>query len=143
MTFLSEVRRRDQDCAGETLGTVSSMVAFNIAAKDAQVLRREFLEETPEGLDARPVAAERFVTLKRGQAMARLGTGAYAVPLPTPAPLPDPPAWQAEEVRNRSWERYGASLLGGVPEKVGRNNQASADETFSRMTVPRSERAAF
>jgi len=92
----------------EISGTASSMVAFNLGAKDAETMRREFIEESMDSHDARPIPMERLVTLRPGRAVARLGTGAFAIPLQTTAPLEEPPAWRGEKVQALSWERFGA-----------------------------------
>ncbi len=80
-------------------------MAFNLSAKDAMAVRKEFLEDPMSGDPARPVSLEALVALRPGQAMARLGGGAYALPLRT---LDEPPAWRGEKVREASWRSYGA-----------------------------------
>lgn len=104
--FPSQLPQALQD---EIFGNVASIVAFNVSAKDAQAVRKEFLEEprTLRLAEARPVPLETLVALRPGHAIARLGSGAFALPLRTPTPLKDPDARRGEEVREASWERYG------------------------------------
>ena len=89
----------------EILGNVASVATFGLSAKDAQIMRREFLEAHEDG--ARPVAAESLISLRPGRAVARLGSGAYAIPLATKPPLEAPPPWRGETAKERSWQRYG------------------------------------
>ncbi len=92
----------------EIVGNAASLIAFASSAKDAESLRKEFLECTFGG-DVRPVGPEAFVTLKQGKAIARLGTGAFAIPLKTDGPFDKPPAWHGEKVKEASWHQFGAS----------------------------------
>jgi hypothetical protein len=105
-----------QGLQDEIFGNVASIVAFGLSAKDAQAVRKEFLEEPLDRLTlkpAQPVPLERFVALRPGQAMARLGGGAFALPLQTLAPLREPPVAHGETIRRISWETYGAPPSAG------------------------------
>jgi hypothetical protein len=64
-----------QGLQDEIFGNVASIVAFNLSAKDAMAVRKEFLEEplTPTPEPARPIGLEALVALQTGRAMARLG----------------------------------------------------------------------
>lgn len=97
----------------EIFGNVASLIAFGMSAKDSQVLRKELLAYPYLPVDAAPVSLEALVTLRTGQAIARIGGGAYAVRLETSEPLKPPPAWRGERVRATSWKRFGASPLSG------------------------------
>lgn len=81
-----------------------SIVAFNLSAKDAMAVRKEFLEDPATGDSSRPVSLEALVALKPGQAVARLGGGAFVIPLHTPKPLAEVPGWRGEKVRAISWQ---------------------------------------
>jgi hypothetical protein len=96
----------------EIFGNVASLIAFGMSAKDSQVLRKELLAYPYLPVDAGPVSLEALVTLRTGQAVARLGGDAYAVRLETTEPFE--PAWRGERVQATSWERYGTSLLRGA-----------------------------
>ncbi len=86
--------------------------AMNWRRWHAQAVRKEFLENPLTGEPARPIPLEDLVALRPGQAMARLGGGAFALPLRTPTPLDEPPADRGETIQGTSWETYGASPLG-------------------------------
>ena len=106
----------------EIFGNVNSIVAFNLSAKDALAVRKEFLEEPPtlSAKSAQPVALETLVALRPGRAVARLGGGAFALPLQTTEPLPPPPAERGAEVRDISWERYAAPPFADHDSKTSR-----------------------
>lgn len=105
--FPSQLPQGLQD---EIFGNVASIVAFNVSAKDAQAVRKEFLEEprTRSPKPAQPVPVETLVALRPGQAMARLGGGAFCLPLKTKEPLSGFPPEHGEQIRAVSWETYGA-----------------------------------
>ncbi len=104
--FPSQLPQGLQD---EIFGNVASIVAFNLSAKDAMAVRKEFLEDSLTREPARPVPLENLVALRPGQAMARLGGGAFALPLHTLEPLEEPPGWRGEKVREVSWKTFGAA----------------------------------
>lgn len=111
----------------EIFGNVASIVCFNVAAKDAQAMRKEFLQEpltTPTSAEAQPVALETLVALRPGRAVARLGGGAFAVALRTSSPLAQPPAGLGERIRAASWGRWGAPPThNGSQARDGRQKQ--------------------
>ncbi|MBI3013860.1 MAG: hypothetical protein HYY65_02075 [Candidatus Tectomicrobia bacterium] len=74
--FPSQLPQGLQD---EIFGNVASIVAFNLSAKDASAVRKEFLEDPLTEEPARPVSLETLVALRPGQAVARLGGGAFAL----------------------------------------------------------------
>lgn len=115
--FPSQLPQGLQD---EIFGNVASIVAFTLSAKDATAVRKEFLEDPLTGDLARPVPLENLVALRPGQAMARLGGGAFAIPLRTPEPMEEPPAWRGEKIREASWRTYGAVP---IVESQARNDQ--------------------
>ncbi len=94
----------------EIFGNVASIVAFNLGAKDAHAVRRELLDLPLDGSSAAPVAAEVLVGLKVGQAMARLGGGAFALRVNARPPLDAPPPERGHAVREQSWRTYAAQL---------------------------------
>jgi hypothetical protein len=106
-----------QGLQDEIFGNVASIVAFNVSAKDAQAVRKEFLEEpmTLTLAEARPVPLERLVALRPGRAMARLGGGAFALPLMTKEPLEAPLAAHGERIREVSWASFRASPFEDQP----------------------------
>lgn len=113
----------------EILGVVNSQVVFGQGAKDAELLRRNLLEEGPKG--ARPLQVESFVTLRTGQAIARLGTGAFAVPLRTLEPLAKPEVWVGEKIRAISWESFGTSPWTETPgRQLAKDQPLPAKEDF-------------
>ncbi len=121
----------------EIFGNVASLIAFGMSAKDSQVLRKELLAYPYLPVDARPVSLEALVTLRTGQAVARLGGGGYAVRLETTEPLELPPAWRGERVRATSWGRFGVSPL---PGPGGSQNTHS---TSGRLKQPMTKRHDF
>ncbi len=119
--FPSQLPQGLQD---EIFGNVASLVAFNLSAKDAMAVRKEFLEDSMAGDPAQPVSLESLVALRPGQAMARLGGGAFALPLQTLTPLDEPGAWRGEKVRATSWGRWGAAPAIVEPQaRSGRKKQ--------------------
>ena len=116
----------------EIFGNVASIVCFNVAAKDAQTMRKEFLEPplTMSLADAQPVALETLVALRPGRAVARLGGGAFAVALRTSKPLSSPSAAEGERIRGASWETYGVWPLAEAPLARGGSGKAKEAEEF-------------
>jgi hypothetical protein len=116
----------------EIFGNVASIIAFNLSAKDAQVVRKEFLEEpmTLSAKPAQPVAMERLVALKTGQAVARLGGGAFALPLQTEEPIGEPSPERGEWIRERSWETYAVSVDAGRGRSGNASKTAAPGEDF-------------
>lgn len=96
---------------------MASIVAFNVSAKHAQAVRKEFLELPMTGEEARPIGLETLVALRPGQAMARLGGGAFALPLRTLEPLAEPSTARGERMREVSWQKYGAAPFAEGPPK--------------------------
>jgi hypothetical protein len=109
-----------QALCSEIVGNAASLVMFNMSAKDAEGMRKEFFDLPVVPEPASPVSVEAFVTLKTGQAIARLGTGAYAVRLQTAAPVDREPAWRGEQASAQSWERYGYLRVNADPERLRR-----------------------
>ena len=104
----------------EIFGNVASLVAFGLSAKDTQAVRKELLEPPLLPADAEPVSLESLVTLRTGQAVARLGSGAYALKLQTAEPMSRPTAWRGEKIRATSWARYGVSSVNPEHSMLGR-----------------------
>lgn len=74
------------------------IVSFSVGAKDAQTIRKEFLEEPLRiGESVHLVEPEALVTLKPARTVARLGTEACAIPLETENWLEKEPAWRGGE----------------------------------------------
>jgi hypothetical protein len=105
---------------------VNSIVAFALGGKDAQVMRREFLQKSSghrNGLE--PVPASALIELSTGEAYAKFA-GGHAIKLTTPPPIKIKNAYRAEEVAAASWERYAAPLRvdqTGVPSRSSRERQ--------------------
>lgn len=104
-----------QGLRDEIFGNVASMIALNLGSKDAQAVRGEFLDLPADGGPAQPVAPAALVGLKIGQAVARLGGGAYALRVNCAPPLPQPLRGWGESVREMSWKIYGVA-----PEPEGK-----------------------
>lgn len=92
----------------EIFGNVASLVALNVSAKDANVVRREFLEPANDGT-TKSIPAEAMVEFKVGQAIARLGGGGFALPLRVTPPFEEPPQEWGERIRAVSWDTYGVA----------------------------------
>lgn len=121
----------------EIFGNVASIVAFALGAKDAQAIRREFLVDPGDGGAAESVALESLVSSRPGQAIARIGSGAFSIPLQAPEPLPPgDPKW-GEEVRVRSWARYGAKASGPAAYQGERPPQNGAPSPPAPRAAPR------
>ncbi len=113
----------------EIFGNVASIVAFALGAKDAQTIRKEFLQPSADGGEAQPASLESLTGSKPGEAIARLGSGAYALPLAAPTPLEPPdPEWGLS-VRAESWQRYGAKDLSSAPPPTGDASPQRVPET--------------
>jgi hypothetical protein len=101
----------------EIFGNVASLVAFGLSAKDAMAVRRELLELHVSGgripdEEIRAVSHDALITLRPGQALARLGSGALALPVRTLEPIAELPAWKGRKIREVSWRTYGAPPAG-------------------------------
>jgi hypothetical protein len=72
---------------------------------------KEFLELPLTDEDARPIGLETLVALRPGQAMARLGGGAFVLPLRTHEPLGEPEIRDRDRTREVSWEVYGVHSI--------------------------------
>lgn len=102
----SQLPRGLQD---EILGNVASIVAFGLSAKDAEVVRKELLDLPAVTEPARPVEREAVIRLRVGEAVARLGSGSFAIPLKGSSPLEKPPQVRGQRTVARSWKRFGIS----------------------------------
>ena len=111
----------------EILGNVASIVAFGLSAKDAEVVRKELLDLPSVNEPARPVAREALISLRVGEAVARLGSGSYAVPLKGPEPIDPPSRARGEWIAARSWERYGIPLGSRQPQTASRPTTKPAE----------------
>lgn len=92
----------------EILGNVNSILAFGLGGKDAQVMRREFLQRSSDradGLELIPEAA--LIDLSPGEAYAKVA-GGHAIKIRTPAPLRTANVRRAEDIVAVSWTRYMA-----------------------------------
>lgn len=97
----------------EIIGNVNSIVAFALSGKDAQLMRREFLQRNPEDRDdLRPIDASALADLPTGQAFAKFA-GGRAIKIVTPPPTKGLKSHRTEEVIAASWGRYGVSFSGG------------------------------
>ena len=103
--FPSQVPQALRD---EIFGNVSSIVALSLGSKDAQAVRREFLEPPANGGPAQPISAAAFVGLKTGEAVCRLGGGALALRVSCTLPLAQPDREWGEVVRETSWRIFGS-----------------------------------
>lgn len=112
----------------EILGNVGPFVVFSVSAKDAQIVRKELLELPALPDEAGPVSLEALVTLRTGQAVARLGAGAYALPLAIRRPVPEMAAWRGEQVRQISWERHMAEPFQELWVQSGVRRQAATPD---------------
>ena len=109
----------------EILGNVGPFVVFSVSAKDAQIVRKELLELPALPGEAGPVSLESLVTLRTGQAVARLGAGAYSLPLQTRKPAPEMAGWRGEEMRRVSWERHMAEPFQEPSARSGARRDAA------------------
>ncbi len=102
----------------EIFGNVNSLFSFGLGAKDAQVMRKEFLTTGEKGTE--PLAVEEILELQVGQAYGKLAGGrAVKLSMPPPVRVKDPSIGQ--EVIAGSWYIYGApaGVSGGVtPEEA-------------------------
>ena len=117
----------------EILGNVASIVAFGLSAKDAEVVRKELLELPALGEPARPVAREAVISLRVGEAVARLGGGSFAVPLRGSSPMEKPLQARGEAIAARSWEHFGIPL-GSRPAQAPTRTSTKAGETEASKT---------
>jgi hypothetical protein len=113
----------------EIFGNIASLVSFGLSAKDAQVVRKELLVLPRRPVEADPVSLETLVTLRTGQAVARLGSGAYAILLRTSDPVEQPPGWRGEEVKAAAWARH---------QRISKVSAGDVDQPRSRRTSLRS-----
>ncbi|NNK49853.1 MAG: type IV secretion system DNA-binding domain-containing protein [Gemmatimonadetes bacterium] len=103
----SQLSQRLRD---ELFGNTSSILVFNVSAKDAGTIRRELLVPSPDG-SRKPVTAERLVSLGVGQAVGRVGAGTCALTIDFKQPIPEQDRKQADLVRERTWKTHGAPPL--------------------------------
>lgn len=120
----------------EILGNVASIVSFGLSAKDAWAMRREFIEENPADLSMRTLAQETLVGLKVGSAVARLGSGALAIPLAALAPHPRPTAGAGRLTRNLSWTTYGVPDSARVPYEPTLPKEETTSDKRTRRAPP-------
>ncbi len=90
----------------EISGNVSSLIIGNVSARSANVCRRELLTVASDGT-IKPVPIETIVSLKVGQAVCRLGSGAYALETDIRMPIPEQDQRLGEIVRDISWRANG------------------------------------
>src|SRR6476661_608264 len=93
----------------EIFGNVNSLFSFGLGAKDAQVMRKEFLTTGEKGTE--PLAVEEILELAGGRAV--------KLSMPPPVRVKDPDIGQ--EVIASSWYIYGApaGVSGGeAPEEA-------------------------
>ena len=128
----SQLPRTLQD---EILGNVASIVAFGLGAKDAEVVRRELLDLPGPGKAAEPVSREALVSLRVGEAVVRLGGGAYALPVNATPPVEKPDESYGRWVHERSWTRHGVPLDRRRPAQLPRG----ARREDARKTRPAPE----
>ncbi len=103
----SQLSQRLRD---ELFGNTSSVLVFNVSAKDAGTIRKELLVPTPDG-SRKPVAAEQLVSLGVGQAVGRIGAGTCALTIDFRKPIPEQDRKRADLVRESSWKAHGAPPL--------------------------------
>jgi hypothetical protein len=96
-----------QKLRDELFGNTSSVLVFNVSAKDAGTIRRELLVPSPDG-SRKPVPAEQLVSLGVGQAVGRIGAGTCALTIDFKKPIPEQDRKRADLVRERSWKTHGA-----------------------------------
>jgi hypothetical protein len=58
-----------------------------------------------------------------GQALARLGGGAFAIPLQPLEPLAEQLAWRGEKIQEVSWKTYGAAPASEFAPKAAETNR--------------------
>lgn len=92
----------------EIFGNVNSLVAFCLGAKDAGVIRHEFLEkkQKEDAERVEPIRAEELIELAVGEAYIKLA-GGRAIKIRAGVPLPVN-VGRAKEVIAASWEKYKA-----------------------------------
>jgi hypothetical protein len=99
-----------QKLRDELFGNTSSVLVFNVSAKDAGTIRKELLVPSPDG-SRKPVPAEQLVSLGVGQAVGRIGAGTCALTIDFKKPIPEQDRKLADLVRERSWKMHGAPPL--------------------------------
>ncbi|MBI4032573.1 hypothetical protein HY374_02610 [Candidatus Berkelbacteria bacterium] len=124
----------------ELFGNTSGIFVFNVAAKDAGLIRRELLMPNSEGV-TKPVTVEALVSLGVGEAYGRIGTGTCAVRIMFEKPIPEQDRVRAARARETSWKQYAAPPLPGQagmpscllvesrPEKLAGTFDGSRDST--------------
>ena len=92
----------------EIFGNVNSLVAFSLGAKDAGVIRHEFLEKTRKEDEEQvvPIKAEELIELDTGEAYIKLA-GGRAIKIRVGVPVAVNVS-RAKEVIAISWEKYKA-----------------------------------
>ncbi len=101
----------------EIFGNTSSMVALNLSAADAAVVRRELLVPVAAG-GIKPVSAEDLISSAVGEGYARLGSGACALSVKFAPPIDKPDPRAGELIREASWKTYAAAPVPFLPEPV-------------------------
>lgn len=98
----------------EILGNVNSFVSFALGGKDAQVMRREFLQPGRSGLEQVPASA--LIDLSPGEAYAKFA-GGHAIRINTPPPIKIKNLYRAEELTTASWGRHQSNKEQSVPQR--------------------------
>ncbi len=125
-----------RELQAEILGNVASIVAFGLSAKDAYAVRREFVEEDPKDFKPQPIAQEVLTGLKVGQAVARLGGGAFALPLKTRMPQGRPSQAVGQAVRAHSWHVHGIPLASRPQPLFAGPEKTPARDRKTRAAAP-------
>ncbi len=112
----------------EIFGNVSSLIALNLSASDAAVVRRELVVPAAGG-GVKPIPAEELISTGVGEGYARLGTGACALKVQFAPPLERPDRAWGEEVQRISWRTYAAAPVPVLPEPVMVPVPAVSDRT--------------
>jgi hypothetical protein len=85
---------------------VKSVVAFGLGGKDAQLVRREFLQRCADRRDGvESIPASVLYDLSPGEAYEKLA-GGHAIKIVTPRPFKVHNRYRADEVVAESWERH-------------------------------------
>jgi uncharacterized protein DUF87 len=102
----------------EILGNANSIVSFALGGKDAQVMRREFLQKNIDGHEERleSVPAAALIELATGEAYAKFA-GGRAIRIVTPPPMKIENVYRAEEVIAGSWNRHGTAPTPEPPRR--------------------------
>jgi len=129
----------------EIFGNVSSIIALNLSASDAAVVRRELLVPAADGA-TKPIAADALVSLPVGEGFARLGSGACALKVRFAPPIEKPDPQAGERIRQVSYKTYAAppvpprpATASTVPTSAAAGNHPAAGsgtEDANRRQAP-------